>query len=534
MSAAAFQKRPYQTQLETETLNAISTQSGKNSVLALSPTGSGKTVVGGSITYRCANQAGYNVLFLAHRTELVEQAQDRFLTQYGIRSGVIKAGVKPNYNYRVQIGSIQSYIGRIGKIPFEPKVIIIDECHHCAATTYKNILKAHPNAKKIGLTATPYRLDGQGLNDIFETMVSSVTIKELEDMGFLNPADCYSYPMDKENLLSELKNAQRKESEQAKYEHRSEKTVKLIDKGDYDQNIVGAAMSDYQTLADMVESYRQQADGKTAICFASTIAQSQLIVDYFNQCGISSRHVDGESKNRKAIFDALDKGIIKMVSNVNIATEGVDIPSIECVMLARKTKSLSLYLQMVGRGSRLFTRRDGSKKTDYKCLDFCDNIFEHGLPNADIDWEEHFTGAYKKKKAKKKKEQEEGQQFEMKLQDGSTFIGTIDDIPKGMKGISLVRIIDNSSLNIVEKKIFQEKFDYYLNSARASDYKPISAYYKWSTWLEGKVGKNKIPTIQDFLYVGSKLNYSSYWAECKYKEFMQKIQSRYENSIGLR
>jgi superfamily II DNA or RNA helicase len=230
------------------------------------------------------------------------------------------------------------------------------------------------------------------------------------------------------------------------------------------------------------------------------------------------------------------------VSNVGIATEGVDIPSIEFVMLARKTMSLSLFLQMVGRGSRLFKKKDGTKKEKFFCFDFCDNLIEMASkyfngtpsPNADIDWQEHFEGSYKKRKAKKKGEKEEGQQFEMKLEDGSTFIGTIDDIPKGLKGISLVRIIDSPTLPIVEKKVFQEKFSYFENEARAKEWKPISAYYKWSNWLEGKMGKNKIPTIDDFLYVGKSLNYSSYWAECKYKEFMQKIQSRYEQSIGLK
>lgn len=522
MTATAFQKRPYQIELENKTLNAISAASGNNSVMMCLSTGGGKTVVMGSIASRCANQAGYKVLILAHRDELLTQAQSKFYNQYGLQSGIIKAGVKPNYRHNVQVGSVQSYIGRIGKIPFEPKVIIVDEAHHCAAATYKNILKSHPNAKVIGLTATPYRLDGQGFKDIFQSMVQTITIKQLEEMDFLVPADCYSYPMDKDAILNEL----------AKKSAREHREAKLITKGDYDQNIIGSAMSDYQVLADMVESYRKKANGKTAICFASTVAQSKLIVDYFNSCGIESRHVDAKTENRKQIFDWLGKDLVKMVSNVGIATEGVDIPAIECVMLARKTKSLSLYLQMVGRGSRLYTRRDGTKKELYTLLDFCDNIFEHCLPNADIDWQEHFEGSYVKKKKKKKKDDDKGEQYEMILEDGTMLTGGIDDIPKGMKGISLVRVSDIPEE--MEKMPFQDLFLKLSEFAAMKQHKPMSAYVKWQAAVSKSIKKGQKPSINDFVFVANRFGYSEYWAQTQMKNLFQEIQSTHEKNLNLK
>lgn len=527
---SAVQQRQYQIELASKILNAISTASGKNTVLAVLPTGAGKTVVAGGIVQRCIGNAGYRCLTLAHRNELITQAKSKFYNQYGIQSGIIKSGVKPNYRFYSQVGSVQSYVGRIGKIPFKPKVIIIDEAHHCTASTYRNILKAYPGAKVIGFTATPYRLDGQGFTDIFESMVEVVTVKELEDMGFLCPADIFTYPLDKDNILRELAEAQKREKEFARREGRKERVVKLIDKGDYDENIIGNAMSDYQVLADMLESYKQEAKGRATICFSSTVAQSKLIVDYFNEHGVRSAHVDAKTENRDRIFLALERGELDFVSNVAVLTEGFDSPIIECVMLARKTKSLALYWQMAGRGSRLYTRTDGTVKKKYTLLDFCDNFEEHGYLNKQINWNEHFEGSYKKGKAKNKSD-EKDVRYEMELKDGSIIVSTIADIPKGIKGIRLVRVAEIPEE--MEKMPFQELFLKLSEFAATEQHKPMSAYVKWQAAVSKRIKKGIIPSISDFVFVANRFGYSEYWAQTQMKNLFQQIQSTHEKNLNL-
>lgn len=199
MTSSTFQLRPYQVDGIRNTLSALKEV---DTVLLVAPTGSGKTVLMGEICRRCVTKQPepYNVLILAHREELLNQAQDKLFRQYGIIGGIIKGGSKTDYQLKVQIASVQTYVNRLDKIPFKPKVVIVDEAHHCAAETYMKILNYYKGVKVIGLTATPYRASGEGLKHIFQRMVQTTTIKHLEDIGFLVPARCFNYPLDNKKL----------------------------------------------------------------------------------------------------------------------------------------------------------------------------------------------------------------------------------------------------------------------------------------------------------------------------------------------
>jgi len=475
-----MQLRPYQIQAIEQTLAKLAID---DSVMLQLSTGGGKTVIMGEIVRRCVLK-NYPVLILAHREELLTQPQDKFFHQFGIYSGIIQGGRPKQLSLPVQIASVATFVGMVRKgFQKQFKVIIVDEAHHCEAETYIEIIEAYPGAKLIGLTATPYRLDGTGFTERFKSLVQVITVKELESQGFLIPADMFVNKMDTSGLK--------------------------VKKGEYDAAQVGAMLSEYQVLADMVQSWRDHANGKKTICFASTIEQSNLIVEYFNTCGIPSAHVDGSSKNREQIFKDLKSGKILMVSNVGIATEGFDEPSVECVMLLRKTKSLSLYLQMVGRGSRPFTNKTtGVKKEVYTLLDFADNWVEHGLPNDEIDWEAYFKGSDKKKKKKKDKEEDEdGKQYVLKLDDGKEVTVKLSDMPKDIRGVSLVRIIkaDRKTIKTKEQKIFDSVF----NTTIRLKHKPYAAFYRWR---ERMMSDEREPTIEDFFYVAQMLNLYKYWA----------------------
>lgn len=489
-----MQLRTYQIQAINQTLSRLATD---NSVMLQLPTGAGKTVVMGEIVRRCVLK-DYPVLILAHREELLTQPQEKFFHQFGVYSGIIQGSKPRQLSLPVQIASVATFVGMVRKgFQKQFKVIIIDEAHHCEAETYIEILKAYPDSKLIGLTATPYRLDGTGFTERFKSLVQVITVKDLEKEGFLIPADMFVNKMDTSGLK--------------------------IKRGDYDDAQVGAILSQHQVLADMVQSWRDHANGKRSICFASTIEQSNLIVEYFNACGIPSAHVDGSSKNREQIFKDLKSGKILMVSNVGIATEGFDEPSIECVMLLRKTKSLSLYLQMVGRGSRPFTNKaTGIKKQVCTLLDFADNWVEHGLPNDEIDWEAYFKGSDKKKKKKKDKEEDDdGKQYVLKLDDGKEVTVKLSDMPKDLRGVSLVRIIEADKSFIKTKA--QKSFDAVQKAGIRLGHKPYAAFYRWK---ERMINEDRELTIEDFFYVGKELNLPKYWAYDQKDLFDKDIQSR--------
>jgi superfamily II DNA or RNA helicase len=327
-------------------------------VLLQSPTGSGKTIMFLHMLVRLIAR-GMRVCLLVHRRELVDQLH-RYLEELGIEHGIVAAGYRGDFVNRdalVQVASIPSLARRLVQYPHFD-MLVVDEAHHSISPSYCTILAAYPAAWVLGVTATPCRLDGKGLGDIYETLVCGKQIAELEALGFLTPLTVYTTPSPD---LSRLR----------------------ILGGDYSPGALAAAMSDGKLIGNAVEHWRKYAAGQPTIAFGATVAHSQLIAARFNQAEIPVVHIDGKSTDddRRAAIEGLRTGAIFVLCNCGLISEGVDVPILGAVIMLRPTKSLTLYLQMVGRAGRRYPGKDRAV-----ILDHCGNTHEHGLPNAERQW----------------------------------------------------------------------------------------------------------------------------------------------------
>lgn len=373
--------RPYQAKGEAEIFQAW--REGNQNVMYQLVTGGGKTVLFVDIIKKFM-LAKKRVILLAHREELINQAWEH-LYKNSIMAGIIKADIKPNYSLACQVASIQTCARR--KALPAADVVIFDEAHHCQDdNSYGNLLMNHyPRSYGLGVTATPYRLGGKGFTNMFNKLITGPSFKELVEAGYLTPLRYFVASIPD---LSKVK----------------------IRSGDYDEEQAEEVMK----LAPLVESYFEHCAGMRGVVFAVNVHHSNIIVEQYNNAGVRAAHLDAKTppEIRKAILKAFKSGEIRIISNVGIITEGFDFPDMEFVQLARPTKSLSLFLQMVGRVTRTDysaikdatddeVRRylvSQSKKPFGFVLDNAGLYQEHGLPDIDRDWNSHFIGYDKKKK----------------------------------------------------------------------------------------------------------------------------------------
>jgi DNA repair protein RadD len=319
------------------------------------PTGAGKTTQFADFIRDLVADCEW-ILVVAHRKELIDQPYNR-LTEYGVKAGIVMAE-KNDQRYQVVVASIQTLARRQLHIP--PDYIIIDECHRANGATYQKLLKQYPDATVVGFTATPIRTDGKYLDTTFDVLIEGPTVAELTEWGWLVPAICYG-PQEVDTSGVD------------------------VEKGDYDQQQL-FSLFDKPILYDgAVKYWRKYADGRTTVAFCQSVEHSKKVCQAFQDAGILAFHVDGETPDhlRKMYFEQLGK-TYQVLCNYGIAVEGVDIPSISCIILDMATLSLSKFLQAVGRGLR--TVIDGSKD-DCIVLDFGGNIKNrHGFPAADREW----------------------------------------------------------------------------------------------------------------------------------------------------
>ena len=348
--------RPYQ-------LDAISRvdaafESGKRSPLLVAPTGAGKTVIGGEIIRRAADE-GKHVLFLAPRRELVQQAS-RKIADVGLAHGIILAGDNRHNIYSpIQVGSVDTLRARAQAkrlVNLSPDLIIIDECHLYVTEIRRKLLDTWPNARRIGLTATPCRKDGRGLNLLFDDMVQVATVAELTLQGHLVPARYFSIA---EPDLARVG------------------TVA----GDYKLGELASAMS--PLVADIPKTWLERAGGRRTVVFAVNVAHSVALRAAFAAAGVSAEHVDGGTPNeqRAAIMGRFASGKTQVLCNCQIASIGFDLPALDCIVMARPTQSLAMYLQMLGRGLRPFPN-----KTDCLVLDHSGCVHKLGFATDERFW----------------------------------------------------------------------------------------------------------------------------------------------------
>lgn len=349
----SFALRPYQVDIIGQARELM--RQGIRSVLIQSPTGSGKTLLTAHMI-GAAKAKGLNAWFTVHRRELIKQSIIAF-SQVGIPHGVVSAGWMPEHRQAIQIGSIQTLIRRHHKMR-PPKLIVIDECHHIAARSWANLIAAYPQAFLIGLTATPERLDGTGLNKWFKTMVKGPSVSWLIENHFLSPYRLYApSSISTEGIHTRM--------------------------GDFVQSELSTVVDKPLITGDAIKHYRRHCDGKRAVVFCVSVMHSKHVVEQFNAAGIPAVHVDGETppEVRDDAIKRFEQGNVRILSNVELFGEGFDLPAIEAAILLRPTQSLGLYLQQVGRALR-----PSSGKAVAYILDHAGNCQRHGLPDDEREW----------------------------------------------------------------------------------------------------------------------------------------------------
>ncbi len=282
--------------------------------------------------------AGIAVLVIVHRAEIADQTSNTF-TAMGVAHGRIQPG-HPMTDEIVQIGMVQTVAKRLDKIA-EPGFIIIDESHHAVAETWREVLDAWPEAKVLGVSATPERLDGRGLGDVFQEMVIGPGVRELIEQGFLAPF-IYLAP-------------------DAGIDLRGVRTLG----GDYRADDLTRAVDRTAITGNVVQHYRSHLAGRTAIAFCITVAHAEHVAAEFRANEISAASIDGTlaAAERGDLVTRLRDGELKVLTSCALISEGFDAPSVGGAILLRPTQSFALFRQQIGRCLR--PKPDGSTCRDF-------------------------------------------------------------------------------------------------------------------------------------------------------------------------
>jgi len=334
--------RPYQKQLITNAKRALAR--GKRRLCIVLSCGGGKSVIAANIA-KMAISKGNSVLFLVHRIELCNQIRDTFSA----------CGVNMNY---CEIGMVQTLTRRTGQVKLsEPDLIITDEFHHGTAASYRNIYETYPNAVLIGFTATPIRMGRGGLGAVCDELITSVSTKWLIENNYLSPCKYYSAPLAD---LSDLK----------------------VKRGEYDAARMAAILENRAVYGETIKNYRRIADGKKTIVYTVSVESARQTAELFRHSGYTAAALSGATPKdeRARVMRDFRENKITVLCNCQLFGEGLDISDVECVVLLRKTKSLTLFIQQSMRSMRY---KPGKTAI---IIDHVGNIFEHGFPQDDRAW----------------------------------------------------------------------------------------------------------------------------------------------------
>ena len=324
-------------------------------------------------TVNCQLSPRGRILIVAHRRELIEQISET-LRGFGIDHGLILAGKEIDETKAVQVASIQTLSLRIGQpsaLTLNFSLIIVDEAHHAIAKTYRMLWDTWPEARFLGLTATPCRLNNTGFTDLFGTLLQSWSIQEFIDKGWLSDFEYVSAAPDNKMV----------------------RQVKELKKrgvgGDYQEKEMCAVLDVPESIEHLYNTYRSFANGRKGIVYAINRDHARHIADYYQERGVSCSLIDSKTpeKERTQLVEAYREQKIDVLVNVDIFGEGFDVPEVEFIQLARPTLSLSKYLQQVGRGMRISEGKEAVLILDQVGLY---QIF--GLPTDERDWHMLFLG----------------------------------------------------------------------------------------------------------------------------------------------
>ena len=345
--------RPYQSALLERVRQAY--RDGWRFPLMVLPTGGGKTLLFSAIADGAAAKLK-RVLIIAHRTELIDQIVSA-LGQFNVHPDIIAAGY-PRADSHVIVASVQTLVRRF-PLPWPIDLIIVDECHHAAGTnSWTRVFDEFPRAARLGVTATPIRLDGRGLADRFDTLVVGPSVAELTAAGFLSPLRIFAPPtVDTSGLRRRA--------------------------GEFIAAEAAAAVDSPAIIGDAVSHYRQHCDGARALVFAVSVAHAEHIAGQFRSAGYPAVHLSGESAReiRRACVGDFQSGQLRVLVSCDLFSEGFDCPGAEAGIMLRPTASLGLYRQQVGR-----ILRPSPIKAHAVLLDHVGNTARHGLPDEPTEW----------------------------------------------------------------------------------------------------------------------------------------------------
>ena len=366
---------PYQKEMKHSVFTKWDTM---NNVMVQMPTGTGKTILFASIVrdlrnWIMGNHLHSHILILAHVRELIEQAADK-LGKRGIDCGIIMSGHKQELNKIVQVASIQTFMScrnkdRMSEEQFD--FIIIDEAHHSKAPRYQDLWDMYPESKKLGVTATPWRMDHSGFTTLFDDIIISHPIEWFVKEGYLSNYDYISIAPNS-NIQHEINSIDRFGVDG---DYLEEELINLFDKD--------------SIRAKLYDAYHQFCKGKKGIIYAINRQHAANIKSTYESHGVSIEMIDGttpKDERRKLLAD-FKAGVLQVIVNVNIFSEGFDCPDIEFIQLARPTKSLAMFLQQIGRGLRTSNDKDKSLILDNVGL-----YNRFGTPMANRKWHYHFVG----------------------------------------------------------------------------------------------------------------------------------------------
>lgn len=311
-------------------------------VLAVLPCRAGKTVCFAYMAERhAAKKRGACVWFLVHRKELVDQAKSTF-SRMGIPTD------------RVLIGMVQTASRHIADLP-RPTLIIFDEAHHSTAATWSRIIGAYPDVPVIGLTATPCRMDGRPLGDVYGGIAVGVSAEWLLEHGYISPYKYYAPDIRLDEAQWQTKGS------------------------DYDMESVERTVDRPEIYGDVMRYVRP---GRRTIIYCPTVAYSEKLAEALSAAGIPTVHVDGNlaPDERDRRIAAFRSGKASALANCFLVGEGLDVPECDTVVMLRPTKSTALYIQQA---MRCMTRFPGKTAEVY---DLVGNVYRHGMPTDDREW----------------------------------------------------------------------------------------------------------------------------------------------------
>lgn len=361
------------------------------SVMVQMPTGTGKTVLISEVVKREERRVKNPCVWIVvHRRELVEQIKETLERRLGTSLDAEREKLSV-----IEVFSIQWLTRHYQELEERPSLIVIDEAHHAVAKTYEEVMNAYPNAKKLGVTATPCRLTKRGFTDLFEVLLCSHSIPKFIKEGYLSDFDYISLNPNSED------------------QKKIDGLEKRAADGDYNIAEMQEVLDCKPSIERLYQTIKDFAAGKKGIVYAINIEHAEHIAEYYREQGlaavaISSKTPKEERRRMIELFkegsagdkpycaslslittvgqDETPKGI-QILVNVDLFGEGFDCPDVEFIQLARPTLSLAKYLQMVGRGLRVAKGKE--------CCTLLDNVGLYrlfGLPTTDWDWSAMFLG----------------------------------------------------------------------------------------------------------------------------------------------